>query len=808
MGNPDSPRVDFPAWAWSVGTLLVWGVSLACQGPSIAADDSGETVTAAWTLGIPHPPGHPLVNLLARLSVQVPLGDPAFRMNLFSAAAVILAAALLGRWTLGLLSERTDLPPGVVRWIAVSAALSLLVSPAVFRQSLSAKGLVYSQALLAMVLILRCGPSRGEGREAEAWKSAFLLGACGAIHWPIAAAGSVLACGGWIRGPRRTPRMLLGVLSVFLLPLSVILYLPLRAIHQPLLDWGHPVHWNSLLWVLRRAPYTELESAPRAWDQYGAQALETVKALGWASPWAPLGLLGLAFWWRRDRPSAWVWGLSLLLPVAAVAGVPRLTTDTFFLIPVYLAAYQGTWMFLGASGLAFLSTLGPRKWGWILAVLALGGWLGWSARLIPRWERSRDFLPVDLGWNTLLEQPRGGILLAEGDTLVLSSLYVRDVLGARKDLDLVPTVFLNEDWGFEKALASLDPPARPPYGLHSFNERVNWFLSLAPKGPGMPGRPVRVSQGKGAFSKVTLDSRWVLVPGGLSYDVSTQPGGPFAVRDRVWGLDQRQRHFGRFDFEADRSRGVQTREIYGFYANQFILSGNLQFASGRSLEASDDYARGLRLDPDSPEAYSNLAVAAGSKGWVDLAETFCRIALEREPGYAGAWDNLGNVRALRGDWNGAYEAYQRALDLDPDNPGTKMNRDRAAERRADASPAAPSSLGDAFYERLAEDFARQQRWMMAEGCFRTACRLGGDNATLWNNLGVTRIQMGDPAGSEAAFRKAMELDPHFVESYKNYGLLLIQLDRKGEAKALLENGAVLDPHQAEIQQLLRQLGGA
>ena len=49
--------------------------------------DSGEMACAAWTLGVAHQPGYPLYIISAKLFSLIPLGNPAWRLNLYSALA-------------------------------------------------------------------------------------------------------------------------------------------------------------------------------------------------------------------------------------------------------------------------------------------------------------------------------------------------------------------------------------------------------------------------------------------------------------------------------------------------------------------------------------------------------------------------------------------------------------------------------------------------------------------------------------------------------------------------------------------------
>ncbi len=86
-----------------LAAVLVGGASLALYlltlAPTItwanAGTDGGDLITAAATLGVPHPPGYPLYITLGHLFAQLPIGDVAFRLNLFSAVCMALAAALM-----------------------------------------------------------------------------------------------------------------------------------------------------------------------------------------------------------------------------------------------------------------------------------------------------------------------------------------------------------------------------------------------------------------------------------------------------------------------------------------------------------------------------------------------------------------------------------------------------------------------------------------------------------------------------------------------------------------------------------------
>src|SRR5215469_14337524 len=81
-------------------TLLAFAVAVvagsvfwATAARDIVVGDTGDFLTTGATLGVAHPPGYPLLVLLAHGFSWLPVGPPAFRMNLL---AVISGAITVG----------------------------------------------------------------------------------------------------------------------------------------------------------------------------------------------------------------------------------------------------------------------------------------------------------------------------------------------------------------------------------------------------------------------------------------------------------------------------------------------------------------------------------------------------------------------------------------------------------------------------------------------------------------------------------------------------------------------------------------
>src|SRR5712692_10174765 len=79
----------------AVTGIAALAVYLCTLAPTVTPEDSGELIAAAYTLGVPHPPGYPLWCLLAQLFRLVPGPNPAFAINLMSAVLGAIAASLV-----------------------------------------------------------------------------------------------------------------------------------------------------------------------------------------------------------------------------------------------------------------------------------------------------------------------------------------------------------------------------------------------------------------------------------------------------------------------------------------------------------------------------------------------------------------------------------------------------------------------------------------------------------------------------------------------------------------------------------------
>lgn len=214
------------------------GLYLRTLAPTVLAGDGGEFQFAPYLLGIAHPTGYPLYSLLGwAWSHLIPIGDAAYRMNLFSAA---WAAATIGVFYLLVrifLSQTTlALPSTLSRTVSALAALFLAVTPTFWSQAIIAE--VYSLHAFFCVLLLYLLLIGAERRE-----KGLLLAAIGCFglslshHRTALLLAPALLIYLWStdRSVYRDRSWLVRALALLFSPWLLYLYLPWRAPHTPYL---------------------------------------------------------------------------------------------------------------------------------------------------------------------------------------------------------------------------------------------------------------------------------------------------------------------------------------------------------------------------------------------------------------------------------------------------------------------------------------------------------------------------------------------------------------------------------------------
>ena len=235
-----------PYLAAAVAAACVFGLYLITLAPTTAMWDTSEYITAAYTLGVPHPPGNPFFVLLGRFFTLLPIApNIAMRVNILAALS---SAVTAGLWFL--VTERVLAAWITNRWQRLcGAAVAALVGGTAFTvwaQSVVNEK-VYTVSLVGIALVswlmLRWADHPGAPRANRLLVLAvFLTGLGYANHMAGFLALPAMGLLILVRQPRVLLRwrLMLACVGALALGLSPFATQPIRAAHFPAINEGEP----------------------------------------------------------------------------------------------------------------------------------------------------------------------------------------------------------------------------------------------------------------------------------------------------------------------------------------------------------------------------------------------------------------------------------------------------------------------------------------------------------------------------------------------------------------------------------------
>ena len=432
--------------------------------------DSGEFLAALKTLGIPHPPGTPLYVLAGNVWARIfgPMLGFAYSVNLLSAVCTAGACAiftlLMARWTRD-------------HWASLAAGLCAGLMSSVWLNANETE--VYAPALLVSALILLAADNARMTRDAK-WMIlvAYLCG----LGWSLQLSALVVVPGALtlvigLKPSRPWVRITLSGMLVALLGASAVLFMLVRARHDPGVNQGNPATWQAFLDVITRAQYQPVAMLPRQapWYIQIGNLFEYADwqiALGlapgappsvWRTPFtvvfAMFGIVG-SVWHRGVHRMSWramtVLMVGATLGVVAYLNMKASPSYGEGFLPVgakhearerdyfFALAFVCWGMWAGAGAVRAFKRIGSRWTAVGVGVAALPFLLNYRA--VDRSEAPDSTAARDSAMRILRPAPARAVVFAYGDNDTYPVWYLQRVEGLRTDVTVVTIPLLGAAW--------------------------------------------------------------------------------------------------------------------------------------------------------------------------------------------------------------------------------------------------------------------------------------------------------------------------------------------------------------------------
>ena len=220
-------------------------------------------------------------------------------------------------------------------------------------------------------------------------------------------------------------------------------------------------------------------------------------------------------------------------------------------------------------------------------------------------------------------------------------------------------------------------------------------------------------------------------------------------------------------------------------------------------EAIDEYRRAVEIDPQVYWLYYNIAEIYEQTGRPDEAIGTLFEAIEN-PHLAADPNELDSIGwyFLSFDMlNEAEEAFNKAIEIEPDNPSLYEGMLDIAYRRGGA-PAGIEMAEDGirqfpehapFYELAAYWFWEQDDLNQAVLAFNTALELDPRNPGLYGSLASVLVELGREAEATELIQSGIERFPNASQSYIVAADFYMAIGEIDEALRLYERSIELDP---------------
>ena len=747
--------------------------------PTVYWDDAGELIAACYTLGVPHPPGHPLYAILGKLFTLIPFGSPAMRVNLMSAFFGSLTCGVMFQVVRELIEQDEDIKPFAV-YGGIVAALGAGFSLILWNQSVLAETTTLHSFFMLIVTLIafRIDVSDPDCRHMTRrllifsfiYGLSFTNHVAGLFFMPSLCLILLYRLRLRLFKPGRFVAMIL----LFFLGFFVYAYLPIASRFNPPVDWGNPENLKNFWWVVSAKQYSgSLTRTPDLLNSLrGAQ-----NVLGTFV--SNLGILGCAFaaigcvkLWNR-RKQVIIYGVLIILILYATS----LNSAFIFVYMLPAVLMLTIWAGYGlaevceraeqaVAGLeeglmARIVGKSAHIVGAILVLVLFFGNFGES--------NMRNYTyPKEYGEELLSSLPQDAILITGTADPLFICWYLQYCEDYRTDVKVITRNGLQRP-GYMDKIRRQYPELKIPSQFQLAGDADERPSHLVDRGKGFPWYANSYFKELHKLNSSSFPIFWEGIEvNQLLIDRFEPCGLVFRISPLDGEVDSTCEAIPDADILAERiERDPATGKVYG---NHFFNFGIFYQWHNDSPRAIAHYEDALELYPGDERPLNNIGAILAAEGKVDEAFSKIMAALRLNPDSPSSNHNAGQVLLDRGKAREAIPLFRRAIAVSPGNfedyyslgicystIGKNRQAVKMLKKALEIKPESPEALSS-----LGVVFLRLNETQNAEKLLKTAVELEPDNAENWYNLACLQAMEGDKTAAAKSLKTALSYNQQKV----------------------------------------------
>jgi len=439
------------------------------------SQDSGDLITAAYNLDIPHPTGYPLFTMVGHIFTRLnfglfsapplPWNNPAFKMILFVILTSIANLYLFWRIHCRL-QDKLGLavagkPIGSVA--ATIGCMALGTSYLYWSQSIIAEvyilNLFFVDLTLLIILILISDSTHRP--KPGGWFALGLAAGLGLFHhltYGLFLPGFLILTISCLKKPGR--REIGALIAGILLSMLPLLYLPIRSIQDPPMDTQNPENWRNFIYLITAVAYRKY-----AFDYPVREMIHHLYSFNLGEQFGAPGVLLIcvgigAGVLLRNRTSRAFVSFCLISTGFVLFHVTNynVTDRTVFSLPAFLPMAHlltlgGTLIFEFLSRQRGRTRNALRNIIIVALIIGAAIWQGAMVRHAFSWgiDVSQNQDAKQFGSKAFANLDKDAIIFAVTDGKSFSLIYHRYILfrGLREDVDIVFVPRIQTPWWWE-----------------------------------------------------------------------------------------------------------------------------------------------------------------------------------------------------------------------------------------------------------------------------------------------------------------------------------------------------------------------
>lgn len=640
--------------------LITFLVYISTLAPTVTFEDSGDFISAVTTLGIAHPPGYPLYILLGKLFTFLPIKNIAYRVNLMSAVFASFTCIFIYLFSLQIQKKLTrncvkDHDYFLTQLTSVIISLSFAFGITFWSQALIAE--VYTLNAFFTVLFLVFVFKFLEDPKINykyLLTASFIFGLSLGAHLTPVLYLPLFALLFFLSKEKIESNQLISGLAFTLLGVSVYLLIPLRATHNPPINWDYPTNINNFIRLITRKDYSTFSFLART-PQVAIRQIKTAFYSLFVNQFTVyfwwLGIVGI---WQLIKIN-WRIGVFFFLFLVTILGtftiLSNLPMKTHLEISIrdvlFIPAYLIYSIFIGLGLKWFISSGSTiitkykyqvsfsKLWNFFILLICISIPAIILATHYEEVDKSRYYFAIDLG-NALLDTAeKNAIIFLKDDLHIFPTCYLQIVERKREDVTVISVNKLLVKWFYQSIAASnyLHFLQLPTFESFKDIQATQKYLKLLEK---KLNETIRLNIATRPIyfffaQPLKIDDQFYIVTEGLLNRVLLAPnpeainiGACFYLPPKVI-----------YQYRGTSKDGLSTDPWITACALRFsnfhIYQGNYFAYKGEIQKAIKEFKEAIRIKPDNLNAYFNLATLYTTIGNLEGAKKVYQLILQIEP---------------------------------------------------------------------------------------------------------------------------------------------------------------------------------